>query len=123
MSDARISVVVAEDELLLRMDIVDALQDAGFIVFEAGNAKEAIDVINAHPEIQALFTDIDMPGSMDGLELAALVKDRWPPISVIVTSGHWKVRRELLPQGSLFMPKPYNSIEIVKSIRELISVQ
>jgi DNA-binding NtrC family response regulator len=122
MSSEQIAVLVVEDEPLLRMDIANALTDAGFIVFEAGDASEAIKIISVNPQIQALFTDIDMPGSIDGLKLAAFVKDRWPPIKIIVTSGHWKVTEDMLPPNGLFIRKPYNSHHIVKSIRDLVSV-
>jgi CheY-like chemotaxis protein len=73
------TVIVVEDEALVRMDIAMSLEDAGFAVLEASNADEAIDLLNAYPEIRLMFTDIDMPGSMDGLQLAAAVRDRWPP--------------------------------------------
>lgn len=70
MTNAHITVLVVEDEPLMRMDISDALEDGGFLVLEAANADEAIVILVEHTEIQALFTDIDMPGSMDGLMLA-----------------------------------------------------
>lgn len=83
-----ITVLVVEDETLLRMNIALSLEQEGFRVYEAENADQAIAVLEAHAEIGLMFTDIDMPGSMDGLKLATAVRNRWPPIKIIVTSGH-----------------------------------
>lgn len=81
-------VIVVEDEPLLHLAIGADLEDEGFTVHKASGAAEAIGIIESHPEIALLFTDIDMPGTMDGLLLAAFVQDRWPPIKIIVTSWH-----------------------------------
>jgi len=121
MTHARIAVLVVEDEPLTRIDIVSALEDGGFLVFEAANADEAIVVLEQHTEIQALFTDIDMPGSMDGLKLAAAVRDRWPPIKIIVTSGHRSILEENLPIDGRFFSKPYNPERIISAIREMVA--
>jgi CheY-like chemotaxis protein len=116
----QISVLVVEDEALIRMDIVDQLEEEGFKVFEAASATQAIALLDAEPTIQLLFTDIDMPGSMDGLKLAAAVRDRWPPVKIIVTSGHRIVEITDLPDGSVFFSKPYNHIGVIASIRDLL---
>ncbi len=89
-----VTVLVVEDEVLVRMDIVRSLENDGFDVLEASNADEAIILLNAHPEVRLMFTDIDMPGSMDGLKLATAVRDRWPPVKIIVTSGHREMRTD-----------------------------
>ena len=112
-------VLVVEDEALVRMDIVNQLEDEGFTVLEAGNADVAIQVLEAHPEVSILFTDIDMPGSMDGLKLSAAVRDRWPPVKIVVTSGHRTVEITDLPDGSVFHAKPYRHGDVVASFREL----
>ncbi len=117
---AKIVVLVVEDEPLVRMDIVEHLSDQGFDVFEAGNADEAIAIFQAEPAIQLMFTDIDMPGSMDGLKLSAAVRNRWPPVRIIVTSGHKIVEVTDLPDGSMFFSKPYRHLHISTSMRELI---
>lgn len=121
MFEKRIAVLVVEDEMLIRMDIAESLEDAGFEVFEAASAAEAIEILSVHAHIRALFTDIDMPGSMDGLKLAAHVRDRWPPIKIIVTSGHRKVEQNALPDPGQFFPKPYDAQRIISSIRQLVS--
>ena len=80
-------VLVVEDEALLRMHATDMIEAAGYTVVEAANADEAVLILSQRMDIRIVFTDIDMPGSMDGLKLAAMVRDRWPPIELIVTSG------------------------------------
>jgi CheY-like chemotaxis protein len=116
-----IAVLVVEDEILVRMDIAGQLEDEGFIVFEASNADQAIAVLQEQPSIRLMFTDIDMPGSMDGLKLAAAVRDRWPPIRIVVTSGHRVVDIADLPDGSMFISKPYRHAAMMNSVRELLS--
>jgi CheY-like chemotaxis protein len=122
-SENAVTVLVVEDEWLIRMDIAARLKDDGFIVFEAGDADEAIRVLEARTDIRLVFTDVDMPGSMDGLKLAAYVRDRWPPIKLIVTSGHVAVEESRLPSGGRFFPKPYEHRNISKAIAELIAAE
>ena len=116
----RIAVLVVEDEALIRMAIVDELEDAGFEVFEAANADAAIAILVANLTIRLMFTDIDMPGGMDGLKLAAAVRDRWPPIKIIVTSGHQTIDMSVLPVEGLFLRKPYSARRVVQSISEMV---
>ncbi|MDB5524702.1 MAG: two-component response regulator protein [Rhizobium sp.] len=116
-----ISVLVVEDETLIRMSVVLDLEDAGFNVLEAGNTDEAISLLRTHPEIQALFTDIEIPGSMNGLSLAATVHDRWPPIRIIVTSGRVRVFRRDLPADVKFCPKPYDNTQVISMLREMVA--
>ncbi|MGR9249485.1 response regulator [Rhizobium leguminosarum] len=114
------TVIVVEDETLVRLDIAMSLEAEGFIVFEASNADEAIDILTTHPEIRLMFTDIDMPGSMDGLKLAAAVRDRWPPVNIIVTSGHRQLSDELLPVKGRFFSKPYDHAGVITAMREML---
>jgi CheY-like chemotaxis protein len=93
--DHRIAVLVVEDEAFIRMAIVDELENAGFDVFEAAHADAAIASLVANLNIRLMFTDIDMPGGMDGLKLAAAVRDRWPPIKIIVTPATRQSTRAL----------------------------
>ena len=115
----KITVLVVEDEALLRMNTVDELTDQGLEVMEAANSKEAIAIFRSGKRFECLFTDVDMPGDVDGLELAALVKDAWPPIEVIVTSGHRDVTRDDLPPRGVFIGKPYSLEAVGDLIRRL----
>jgi len=114
-------VLIVEDEFLLRMDAAEMVRAAGFEVVEAANADQAIEILEAHPDITVMFTDIQMPGSMDGLKLAGAVRGRWPPVKIVATSGHLQIGEEELPEGGRFLRKPYNSTEVTGLLRELIS--
>jgi CheY-like chemotaxis protein len=116
-----IQVLVVEDEAFIRMDVVDMLRAAGFDIVEAANADEAILLLESHSNIRLIFTDIDMPGSMNGLKLAAAVRERWPPIRIIATSGHFKVRAGDLSADARFIPKPCMPVQIIDAIHELTS--
>ncbi len=118
---SRMSVLVVEDEPLLRLNIIDILADAGFDVHEASNAAEAIGVLMEHEDIRLVFTDVDMPGGMDGIKLAAYIRDRWPPLKIIVTSGYRKVALEEIPTESRFFSKPYDTQKVVHTIREMLA--
>jgi len=111
-------VLVVEDEFLLRMDAADMIAAAGFEVVEAADADAAIEILEARNDIAVIFTDIQMPGSMDGLKLARAVRGRWPPIKIIATSGV-HVGESDLPEGGRFLPKPYNSAQIAVVLRQL----
>jgi CheY-like chemotaxis protein len=111
-------VLIVEDEFLLRMDAVDMIAAAGFEVIEASNADEAIEILEARRDITVVFTDIQMPGSMDGLKLARAVRGRWPPIKIVATSGLDVVAADL-PEGGRFVPKPYSTFELTGVLREL----
>ena len=121
MADApsRHVVLIVEDEALVRMTAVDMIEEAGFEVLEATNADEAILLLEARRDITVVFTDIEIPGSMDGLRLAHAVRGRWPPIKIIATSGRYVVRDGDLPSGGLFLAKPYTSTQISSALREL----
>src|SRR3984885_2838366 len=113
-------VLVVEDELLLRMDAVDMIAAAGFEVVEAGDADQAIEILEARRDITVIFTDIQMPGSMDGLKLARAVRGRWPPIKIIATSGRALISETDLPEGGRFLPEPCSPGQITRVLRELI---
>ncbi len=106
--------------MIVRMDIAMSLQDEGFTVLEASNADEAIKLLDTHPEIRLMFTDIDMPGSMDGLKLAEAVRDRWPPVKIIVASGHRQLKDDLLPVEGKFFSKPYEHAAVISAMREML---
>jgi CheY-like chemotaxis protein len=115
------AVLIVEDEPLIRMGAISPIQDAGFIVHEAASADEAIFLMERHREIRLIFTDIHMPGSMDGLKLAHYVRGRWPPVKIIVTSGQIKARGEELPAGAVFIGKPYRSEDIALEISKMLA--
>jgi len=112
-------VLVVEDEPLLRMMAVDLVESAGFVAVEAANADEAVQILETRTDIRIVFTDIDMPGSIDGMMLAAAVRDRWPPIEIIITSGHRLVKDLDLPAGSVFFPKPYDTAKVTATLHRM----
>lgn len=114
-------VLVVEDEFFSRLHAVDLVEAAGYRAIEAANADEAIAILEARKDIRIVFTDIDMPGSMDGLKLARAVRDRWPPIELILTSGHFDVPEGDIPKGGLFFSKPYRDDEIVSALQKFAS--
>ncbi len=115
----KLTVLVIDDEPLIRMDAAGRLEEAGFKVIEAGDADEAIGILENTPAIWAIFTDVDMPGSMDGMKLAHAVRDRWPPVHVFVMSGHRIVGDADLPAGGRFFPKPYDPAAVLTAFREM----
>jgi len=114
-----VKILVVEDEPLLRMLAVDLVEEAGFEPLEAGSADEAVGLLERIPNVVILLTDIDMPGGMDGLRLAAAVRDRWPPIHIVVVSGKQKPSPEELPDNALFFPKPYDVTKMADMLRSL----
>jgi len=112
-------VLIVEDESLIRMDAVNMIRTAGFDVVEAANADEAISILEGRLDITIVFTDIQMPGSMDGLKLAAAIRGRWPPIKIVATSGLLRISEDDLPSGSRFLRKPYSDHQIIGALREL----
>ena len=113
-------VLVVEDEYFLRINAVLMIEDAGFDVLEAASADQAIEILEARPDVHVIFTDIQIPGSMDGLKLAHAVRGRWPPIKIIATSGRVNLRIDDLPEGGRFLPKPYGPQEVIGTLRELV---
>ena len=112
-------VLIVEDESLLRTSAAEMVADAGYDVVEAGNADEAIAILEARTDIHIVFTDIQMPGSMDGLKLARFVRDRWPPIKLVATSGRVTMGEGDLPEGGLFISKPYTAAGIAEVLGSL----
>jgi CheY-like chemotaxis protein len=113
-------VLVVEDEMLLRMRAVDMVEDAGFTSVEAVDADEAVAILESRSDIALLFTDIQMPGSMDGLKLAHAVHQRWPPIKIILVSGQLKLAKADIPADSRFFGKPLEAEEMIAEMRRLI---
>jgi len=116
---ARPVVLIVEDEPLLRLMAIDVVEDAGFDVVEATDADEAIKILEARNDIRIVFTDVDMPGSMDGIKLAMAIRDRWPPIKIIVTSGYARFSNPVLPEGAVFFAKPYDIDKVTAQLQEM----
>lgn len=114
-------VLVVEDEPLLRLAAIDMVEHAGFVAVEARDADEAVAVLEGRDDVRVVFSDISMPGSMDGVTLATYVRDRWPPIHVILTSGHGAPLVEDMPAEALFFPKPYSVRSVAEAIRAVAS--
>lgn len=106
-------ILVVEDECLLNIIESDDLRSAGYDVESAYNADEAIEILEHRTDIDVLFTDIDMPGSMNGLKLAATVRERWPPVHIIITSGKTEPQSGELPSDTRFIPKPCSVPDVV----------
>jgi two-component sensor histidine kinase/ActR/RegA family two-component response regulator len=115
-------VLVVEDEMVLRMRAVDIVEDAGFTAVEAINADEALSILESRSDISLLFTDIQMPGSMDGLKLAHAVHDRWPAIKIILVSGQVKPSETDKPADSRFFGKPIEVKQMIAELREMVGV-
>ena len=115
-------VLVVDDEPLVRMLGVEVLEDAGFAVVEAGDAAEALDKLRSHPDVRVLFTDVNMPGELNGLELARLVHERRPDIRLLVASGQVRPTPAEVPDGGQFLPKPWNGEEVVDRIKAMLAV-
>jgi CheY-like chemotaxis protein len=113
-------VLIVEDDLLLRIDATSMIEAVGFDVVEAASADDAIKILEVRRDITVVFTDIQMPGSMDGLKLARAVRGRWPPIKIVATSGLVDVGEKDLPEGGRFLAKPYSCEQLAGMLRELI---
>jgi two-component system, response regulator PdtaR len=110
------AILVVEDEPLLNLDISDALSAKGYEVIAVTNADHAIKALEFRHDIHTIFTDINLPGSMDGLRLAAAVRDRWPPVNIIVTTGMKAPRYDEMPANSIFIAKPYRNDEVLEAL-------
>jgi len=113
-------VLVVEDETLVRVTALASIEESGFEAIAAGNADEAIRALETRGDIRAVFTDVQMPGPMDGLKLAQVIRDRWPPVALLVTSGKTRVTASDLPSGARFLPKPYFPLQIEMTLREML---
>ena len=114
---ARQVVLVVEDDPLLRMMAVDLVEDAGFDAVEATGADQAIEIMESRTDIDVLFTDVDMPGCMNGVGLANWARAANTPLGIVVTSGHHNPSKESLPVRSVFFPKPYDFQKVVDTLK------
>lgn len=114
------AVLVVEDEAILRLHAIDVVEEAGFIAIEAKNADEAIAILESRSDITLLLTDVNMPGSMDGVKLAHAVRNRWPPVKIVVVSGHRQVAQSELPLDSRFFGKPFQAEKMIAELQAMI---
>lgn len=110
--------LVVDDESLVRLTAAEMAEELGYEVLEAKNADEAIRILESRGDIKVVFSDVQMPGTMDGLRLASLVRDRWPPIRLILTSGKALPAGEALPEDCTFIPKPYSLENLTDALRK-----
>ncbi len=114
-------VLVVENEALIRMNIIDVAEDSGYEVLEAANADEAIQILQSRNDIRVVFTDVGMPGSMDGLRLARFIRDRWPPIQLVVTSGRDVSNFPDFPATGQLIGKPYQNRQVTAALQGVLS--
>ncbi len=122
-SEPRMVILVVENEPLVRLFLTDFLDEAGFKVFEAVNGDEALTILQARPDVQVIISDIEMPGSMNGLGLARAVQERWPGIGVVVTSGRERPGPDDLSDKVAFLAKPYLPDTVIALIRQMATPQ
>jgi CheY-like chemotaxis protein len=115
-------VLIVEDDMILRMRSVDIVEDAGYTPVEAVDADEALGILQSRSDIALLFTDIQMPGSMDGLQLAHAVCERWPQLKIILVSGQLKLSSAEIPRDSRFFGKPLVSRQIIAEMQGMIGL-
>jgi DNA-binding NtrC family response regulator len=114
-------VLVVEDEALIRLDAMLSLEAGGFDVIGACNADQAMLLLERRDDIAVVFTDVNMPGTMDGLKLANIVRDRWPSVCVIVTSGKVRPSSQDLPECGCFISKPYQVEHVASVMQDMLS--
>ena len=112
-------VLVVEDEPLLRLSTLDMVEQAGFPALEAANANQAIQLLEDRPDVRIIVSDIDMPPGMDGMALVALVRRRWPPIAIILVSGHVVSANVVIPDGGKFFSKPFHPAELIATLERM----
>lgn len=109
-------ILIVEDEALVRFDLVDFFTDAGWHVFEAEHADQAIAILDRHKDVRVVLTDVNMPGSMDGVKLAHYVRERFPPTVLFVVSGDAPIPAEALPTHTTFLPKPFDPHRLLRQL-------
>ena len=113
------TIVVVEDDLIISEYLCGILTDKGYSVVDAANADEAIPILEARNDVRMLITDINMPGPMDGLTLAATVRERWPKIKIIITTGKERPKIDQVPSGSLYLKKPFTPGSVMAAVLSL----
>jgi CheY-like chemotaxis protein len=119
LTDCSSVVLVVEDEELVREYAVTVFEDAGYVTLEADDARSALELLNERSDVRAVFTDVQLPGPLDGFELARRVHERWPEILLLVTSGNRTPSKAELPKAGQFIPKPYRADDVLQKINTL----
>jgi len=120
------TILVVEDQLLINWDVADALRDDGYRALQAYTGEEAMTLLEAHHDIRVVFTDISLPGRIDGIALASEVNRRWPQIELLLTSAHRGIDTDSLDfvaRYGRFVPKPYPTRAVTRRIREIIEAR
>lgn len=112
-------VLVVEDDPLVRLVDVDILEDAGYEVLQASDPREAMSILGHRSDVGVVFTDIQMQGSLDGLALAWVIRERWPQIGLVLTSGGRSIIQSSMPREGLFVQKPYTATTLVRRISDV----
>mgnify|MGYP000017605438 CR=1 FL=1 len=120
MNNGKPVVLVVEDDTIIRMGAVDLVLSAGYEALEACDADDAIRILEARSDIDLVFTDVQMPGTMDGIKLSHYIRSRWPPVKLIVASGAAILDESSLPWGSGFFSKPYDDHAIIKAMARML---
>ena len=113
-------ILVVEDETLVRMSAVSVAEDSGFEALSAASADEAIGILESRSDVLLVFTDVNMPGSMNGLRLANAVRGRWPPVELLVTSALGNITARDLPERGRFLPKPYDVATLSEAFHQMV---
>lgn len=121
MNKGKAVVLVVEDDMIIRLGAVDLVLSAGYEALEAGDADEAIRILESRDDIDLVFTDVQMPGTMDGFKLSHYIRDRWPPVKLIVASGAAILEESSFPGGCRFFSKPYDDNTIIKVMAAMIA--
>ncbi|WP_322516923.1 response regulator [Rhodopseudomonas palustris] len=121
MKNGKAVVLVVEDNTVIRMGAVDLVLSAGYEALEAHDADAAIRILESRDDIDLVFTDVQMPGTMDGIKLSYYIRDRWPPVKLIVASGDAILEESSLPTGSRFFSKPYDEHTITDAMARLLA--
>jgi len=120
MRDGAQTVLVVEDEPLVRFALIELLRDAGFEACQAGAAREAISILETTPEIGIVITDVHMPGQTNGVRLAELIRERWPTVGIMLTSGHRQPVDPVLAADIMFLRKPFRAEALLANLAHLV---
>src|ERR1700738_4771003 len=122
MNSGKPVILVVEDEVLIRMMAVRVAEDSGFEVLLAASADEAIGILESRPDVRLVFTDVNMPGSMNGVRLAHAIRGRWPPVELLVTSALGNITTKDLPERGRFLAKPYDADTLSETFQQMASI-